>query len=678
MTEPQRADDPAASADLIPAEPPVHAAPVSPATAFAIALFAELERAGVTDVVVAPGSRSQALALAAAEFERAGRLRLHVRIDERGAAFLALGLAVETGRPAVVVATSGTAIANLHPAVLEAHHSGVPLIIASADRPAELRGIRSNQTTMQPGIFAGAARLERDVTAPDGSPGEAEAAAALARLAYDAAMGVDASGDPVPHPGAGPVHLNLQLREPLSSTFVLPAAGPGASDGAGDGRASAGSARAAHSAGIEPGPRTLVIAGAGAGPGAEAFARAGGWPLVAEVTSGAHFGPNLVVAYRELLSEPGFGDRVERVIVFGHPTLSREVPALVQRDGVETVVVAPSGIEWFNPGHRVRRFERAVHVEPQPHASDGETAEQRAWLGRWVQASRMVVDAGAPAEPAAVRSGVDETGHVSDFAAQRVFLEAQLARVREPITRRMLVEQVWAASWPHDRLVFGASRLIREADRVVPGRRIHAHANRGLAGIDGTVATALGIAIASQRPDASAGLAVGEASTGTEGALGLAAAEPPPAAFGAGGDLAAMLAEAAAAERTVTAARESAAVRQKAAEAESSVTRAIVGDLTLLHDVGSLLLGAGEARPRLLVVVGNDGGGTIFDALEVAGTAPASAFDRVQYTPQSVDLAALAAAYGWSYLRAETRGELETALGTAVTGPTLLEVPLAR
>ena len=110
----------------------------------------------------------------------------------------------------------------------------------------------------------------------------------------------------------------------------------------------------------------------------------------------------------------------------------------------------------------------------------------------------------------------------------------------------------------------------------------------------------------------------------------------------------------------------------------AGVTRALIGDLTLLHDVGSLLIGAGEARPRLQLIVGNDGGGTIFDALEVAGSAPADAFDRVQFTPQQVDLAALAAAYGWTYARATTRGELDEALGTRVEGPSILEVPLPR
>ncbi|WP_430648029.1 2-succinyl-5-enolpyruvyl-6-hydroxy-3-cyclohexene-1-carboxylic-acid synthase [Agromyces sp. GXS1127] len=638
----------------------------SPATAAALALLSEFVRAGVTDVVVAPGSRSQALALAAAELERVGGIRLHVRIDERGAGFLALGLAVETGRPAVVVTTSGTAVANLHPAVLEAHHAGVPLIVATADRPAELRGIRSNQTTVQPGIFAGAVRLERDVAPPAGRAGEADAAAHLAREAVRAALGVDGDGVLVPHPGPGPVHLNLQYREPLSSAESLDAAPSvraeaaasvvsiaAAARGAGrSGRSEFGAARVAH------GPRTVVIAGAGAGPEAEGVARAGGWPLLAEVTSGARFGPNLVVAYRELLREPGFGDQVERAIVFGHPTLSREVPGLVQRDGVETIAVAPWGIEWFDPGHAVDRFERAVTVEPHEP-----TADERAWTGRWVRASRILLDrrdeaagAGAVGDGAGVgdggvgragglRDGVDETGHVSDYAAQRAYLKDQLARIRQPIDRRMLVESLWAATWPHDRLVLGASRLIRDADRNVPGRRIPVHANRGLAGIDGTVATAIGIAVASQSPP--------------PGTTAAGAAEPGSVAR----------------EDEATASVGTAPSVHRSA---SGTTRALIGDLTLLHDAGSLLIGAGETRPRVLVIVGNDGGGTIFDALEVATSAPADAFDRVQYTPQSVDFAALATAYGWEYRRAATRGELDEALGTAVTGPTLLEVRLPR
>ncbi|WP_026378603.1 2-succinyl-5-enolpyruvyl-6-hydroxy-3-cyclohexene-1-carboxylic-acid synthase [Agromyces italicus] len=654
--------------------------PTAPATAFSVALLEEFVRAGVLDVVVAPGSRSQAIALAAAEFERQGLVRLHVRLDERGAGFLALGLAVEAGRPALVVTTSGTAVANLHPAVLEAHHSGVPLVLLTADRPAELRGIRSNQTTMQPGIFAGAVRLERDVTAPEGAPGESLFAAKLAREVVAAALGRDADGGLIAHPGPGPVHLNLQLREPLSSPWSGSRSDEGASRSPGAGGfetvASLPPQPADRPVGalIARGPRTLVVAGAGAGPEAEAFARDGDWPLAAEVTSGAHFGPNLVVAYRDLLREPGFGDAVERVVVFGHPTLSREVPALVQRDDVETIVVAPSGIEWFNPGRRVRRFERAVHAETVTPAAP-QTAEERSWVRRWVHTSRILVEAGLPPAAPAVAEGIDETGHVGDLELHREFMRAQLAAARAPITRRMLVDAIWGATWPHDRLVFGASRLIRDADRAVPGRRITVHANRGLAGIDGTVATALGIAIASQT-DAPTQEPVEERTTKEDASRNQQGFETllRRSSTHSESDLTAKLAAAEQAERSIAAWAEA----SRGGAADSSTTRALIGDLTLLHDVGSLLLGAGEPRPRLLLIVGNDGGGTIFDALEVAATAPADAFDRVQFTPQQVDLAALATAYGWSYSRASTRAELDEALGTRVDGPTILEVPLPR
>ncbi|PWC03684.1 2-succinyl-5-enolpyruvyl-6-hydroxy-3-cyclohexene-1-carboxylic-acid synthase [Agromyces badenianii] len=625
------------------AEPALRIPGTSPASDSALALLAGLVGAGVADLVVAPGSRSQALALAAAELERVGAVRLHVRIDERGAGFLALGLAVESGRPVPIITTSGTAVANLHPAVLEAHHSGVPLIVLSADRPAELRGIRSNQTTMQPGIFAGAVRLERDVAAPEGAIGESDAAARLARDAVAAALGRDTDGVFVPHPGPGPVHLNLQLREPLSAARSIDGAAVQLATSAlhsPHALASFAADGGARPALIARGPRTVVVAGAGAGDGAEEFARDGGWPLLAEVASGAHFGPNLVVAYRELLREPGFGDQIERVVVFGHPTLSREVPGLVQREGVETIVVEPWGIEWFNPGRHVRRFERAVVAERHEQSAD-----ERAWVGRWVHASRTLVQAGLPTA-VVHRSGIDETGHVSDFEAQREYMKAQLAAVRAPITRRMLVDAVWSATWPHDRLVFGASRLIRDADRAVPGRRIPVHANRGLAGIDGTVATAVGIAIASQSALPGERVEHGAAADATATAPARTPPTPPPA---------------------VT-----------PPTAHAGVTRALIGDLTLLHDVGSMLIGEGESRPRVQLIVGNDGGGTIFDSLEVAASAPAEAFDRVQFTPQHVDLAALAIAYGWAYAKATTRGELDEALGTRVDGPSILEVPLPR
>lgn len=558
----------------------------SPASLFSVALLDEFVRLGVRDIVLSPGSRSQALALAAAELEAAGRVRLRVRIDERGAGFLALGLAVETATPVLVVTTSGTAVANLHPAVLEAHHSGVPVIVVSADRPPELRGIGANQATTQPGIFGEAVRGSFDVTAPTGASGETSTARSIAAAAMTAA------GTSVIT--TGPVHLNISFVEPLSAVVPLPEpaepvvyAAPRISGDA---------------LPIFQAPGTVVVAGHGAGEIAEATARALGAPLLAEVSSGAHFGPNLVVAYRELLSDADFGGRVERVVVFGHPTLSREVPALIQRADVATVVVRSAAVDDFNPGHAVGTFADAVRVLGEPDASPA----GRAWLGRWVTTSRALLEQhDAPAVDLAI-SAVP--------ADQAAFSRQVLAGLRAPVTRRSLAEAVWRVTWPHDRLVLGASRLIREVDRFVPGKKIRVHANRGLAGIDGTISTAVGVALASQ------------------------ALEGP----SAGG-----------------------------------VTRVLLGDLTLLHDAGSLLFGTGEPRPRVQVIVGNDGGGTIFDSLEVASSAPTGPLDRVMFTPQQVSLEHLAAAYGWEYRRLANRGELDAGLG-ASDAPTLIEVPLER
>lgn len=602
----------------MPAASAVTEAPLasgSPATDFSWALLTEFVRRGVRHIIVSPGSRSQALALAAAELERLGAVQLHVRIDERSAGFTALGVGIETGAPALVITTSGSAPAHLHPAVLEAHHGRVPLVVISADRPHEMRGIRANQTTDQVGLFGSAVRLAVDLQAPGGEAGATVAdAAALAQHAWASAVGT---------PEPGPVHINVALREPLSAAIPHAALASFAAELATEAEPVASVPELVETPAVTHIDRrigTVVVAGAGAGPDAEAFARAGHWPLLAEVSSGARFGPNLVVAARELLGNPEwapeFGDAVDRVIVFGHPTLSREVPALLARPGVQTIVVDAVGAEWFNPGHNAVRAASVVTDE------GAASTDERRWVGRWVHASRTVRDADAaatasrataessPAETAPLRSGVALGGHVENFAAQREYVAAEFRAIREPLTRSSLTQAVWAATWPRDRLVFGASRLIREADRVVPGKKIPVHANRGLAGIDGTVATAIGIALAAP-----------------EG---------------------------------------------------SGVVRVVLGDLAALHDVSSLFLGAGELRPRVQLIIGNDGGGTIFDALEVAQTAPRDAFDRVQLTPHDTDFAAIAAAAGWQYTRAGTRGALSEALTAAVTGPSIVEVALPR
>ena len=254
-----------------------------------------------------------------------------MRIDERSAGFVALGVARESGRAAAVITTSGSAVGNLMPAVMEAHHSGVPMLLLTADRPAELRGIASNQTTAQADFFGGFARWSADVEAPT-LDDPAQTATTLAHQAWDAAV-----TDSV---AAGPVHLNLAFREPLSGGDVFDVAdiaealsratdavSTRSANKKADDRAAAADIPGAIV--LERGPRTIVVAGTGAGPAAEELAHAGGWPLVAEITSGARFGRNAVPAYREVLREPELLNALERIVVFGHPTLSREIEALI-------------------------------------------------------------------------------------------------------------------------------------------------------------------------------------------------------------------------------------------------------------------------------------------------------------------------------------------------------------
>ena len=560
----------------------------APASVFAAEFLPSLIELGVQHIVLAPGSRSQALALVAAELEHRGDVKLHVRIDERVAGFVALGIGVETSAPAVVITTSGSAVANLHPAVLEAHHAGVPMIVVTADRPEELREIGSNQTTHQHDIFGPAVRFSMDEPAPVPGATVVRRAHELAEQAWRVATDAYAPG---------PVHLNLAFREPLSSPIDIRPIGHHTSN-------AHINTEPAITVLLNRGPRTIVIAGADAGPRAEEVAHEGGWPLIAEVTSGARYGRNLVPAYRQLLSMPELTSQIERIIVFGHPTLSREVPTVIadSTTGIETIVVRGQAPEGYNPGLNVAAFVNDVEVEP------GEIDQK--WLSLWIHTGREVF---AEIETNSIDAALATAPNISASRSESIedkkaFLKAEVAASRVPLNRELLVDAVWRATWPHDRLVFGASRLIRVADKFVGGKKITVHANRGLAGIDGNIATGVGIALA----------------------------------------------------------------------AEAALTRIVVGDLTALHDASSLLFGEHEIRPRIQVIIGNDGGGTIFDALEVGQTAPAESMDRVFLTPQEADFHALAAAYGWSFTRVTTVSEFERALTAAGEGPEIIEVALAR
>jgi 2-succinyl-5-enolpyruvyl-6-hydroxy-3-cyclohexene-1-carboxylate synthase len=428
---------------------------VNPSTLVARTLVDELVRNGVREAVVAPGSRSAPLAMALRAAEAEDRLRLHVRVDERSAGFTALGLAAATRRPVPVVTTSGTAVANLHPAVLEADHASIPLLVLSADRPARLRGTGANQTTDQVRLFGPAVRLFADLAAS-----EAPGVRALVSRTVAAATGARSR---MP----GPAHLNCQFDEPL-----LPDPDDGDwPDGRADGAAWTE---------IEPlprpkpvplplGPRTVVVAGDDAGPPARLLAERAGWPLLAEPSSGARTGTHPIGTYRLLLDHPDLGRRIERVVCFGHPTLSRPVIGLLSRDDVELVVVDPGGGRWNDPGQRAARVVPAATAERAPEA-EGAAAEDEGWLAAWREADAAAAEAIA-----------------KELAAEPELTPYEVARI------------VSESVPPQGLLVVGSSHPIRDLDlmAVAPpvGERRRVMANRGLSGIDGTVSTAIGAAL---------------------------------------------------------------------------------------------------------------------------------------------------------------------------------------
>ncbi|MGC4110979.1 MAG: 2-succinyl-5-enolpyruvyl-6-hydroxy-3-cyclohexene-1-carboxylic-acid synthase [Nocardioides sp.] len=410
-------------------------------TALARAVVGQLVEQGVREIVLAPGSRNAPLAFAAYDAAQAGLVRLHTRIDERSAGFVALGL-TKNGSRAAVMCTSGTAVANLHPALLEAAHAGVPLVAVTADRPARLRGTGANQTTDQTSPFAPfVPSLDLDRVVPDKT-------APFLAISGPFCQGL-------------PVHLNVQLDDPLMPEgrwTDLPEAPEAAPRGTGwIGR----DHDADDAVELPPGPRTVVVAGDDAGPPARRLAEYAGWPLLAEPSSGARTGTHAIRTYRLLLGTE-LGAQVERVVVFGHPTLSRPVSRLLARADVEVWSgLAGAGV-WRDRPFPVHRYVERVRAAA---ASDTD------WLDRWLAADARLgrdLDALLAAEPAL--TSYDVAGAVATGLP------------------------------PGGLLVVGASNPIRDLDLMVPryevGARRKVVSNRGLSGIDGVVSTAVGAALA--------------------------------------------------------------------------------------------------------------------------------------------------------------------------------------
>ena len=287
------------------------------------------------------------MAIAAEQLAESGKANLTVRLDERSMAFTALGNSMASGRPVAVITTSGTAVANLHPAVLEASHAGVPLILLTADRPARLRGKGANQTTFQPGIFSPATVADYDLEAVDAS--------VAAKFASQAV--IDATEK------HGPVQLNLQFDLPLSAqepdaNAVL----------SGLGEFSEPQTLELSELEVPVDSHTVVIAGAG-GAGARAFAEKAGLPLLAEPSSGERSGPNAITDYLSALE--ALEGQVRKVVVFGKPTLSRPIQRLI---ATSALYVQVSRFGNFDP------FYSAI-ASAQRLLPSGEV--DAAWLESW-------------------------------------------------------------------------------------------------------------------------------------------------------------------------------------------------------------------------------------------------------------------------------------------------------
>lgn len=428
---------------------------------FCATLVDELVRGGVTDAVISPGSRSTPLALALAANEW---LRIHVILDERSAGFFAVGIAQASGRPCVVLTTSGTAAAELHAAVVEAHQARVPLIVCTADRPADLHGISAPQTIVQRGLFGEAVRWAAEPGVVEGLPVTAWRSVA-SRAVAEAVASVA---------GPGPVHLNLAFRDPLvEEVGALPEGRP--------------DLRPWHQADRTPGTpsrelaaelhgrRGVIVAGRRCGRTTLPFlAEALGWPVLADARSQMRGVAGSIAAFDELSRVPSFVDShpVECVLRLGEPPASKVLSQwLAGLDEASQIVVDPYG-RWPDPE---RRADRVVHADPTAFCASLMDAVHPApdgWLASWTAAEAMA------------QSAIDGVLSAHDEAT-------------EPGVARALTGSLGA-----DVSLFVSSSMpIRDVEWYGhPSSAHRVYANRGANGIDGIVSSALGVAVGSRGP----------------------------------------------------------------------------------------------------------------------------------------------------------------------------------
>jgi 2-succinyl-5-enolpyruvyl-6-hydroxy-3-cyclohexene-1-carboxylate synthase len=571
---------------------------------WAALLVEELVRQGTTFFVVCPGSRSTPLAVAVAQNPKAEAL---VHWDERAAGFVALGWGRATGRPAAVVTTSGTAVANLLPAAVEADADGVPLLLLTADRPPELRETGANQTIRQPPTFRDVVRWALDWPVPTSAVPARWVLSTAAHAVHRARL------------GRGPVHLNLPFREPLAAAPDATNVAAYLADVEGWTGAAEPSARLPVSTVLDASPlrsgsweagrwweraaapsggmRGLVLLGPGAWSDATLasaahVAEAYGWPLVVDVLAGVDPEADVagvVVRYADLvLASPEARARLRPDAVLhlgGRPTSKRLLALLADARPELYLRITPS-LSRQDPDalatHVVVGGPEVLLGLVEP---DGNPLADAAWLGQWRQASKVAMEAVG----AAVAEGLSEP--------------AVAARVAEADVRAVVA----AASMPiRDLEAYRPPSLLFDVPREMPPEAVlgatswvgpapKTLANRGASGIDGTVATAHGVA------------------------RGLGAP-----------------------------------------------VIALVGDLALLHDQTSLAL-LRDGPPVIVVCVNNDGGG-IFHRLPIAsgaGQIDGDAFERFFGTPHGLTFEHAAAQVGLAYHAPETREAFDAALDGA-------------
>lgn len=528
---------------------------------FVSALVEGLSRSGLRHVCISPGSRNTPLSLAFAAHPDITDWSHH---DERSGSFFALGLAVATGSPVAVVTTSGTAAAELHAAVVEADATGVPLVVLTADRPAELFDVAAPQTIDQRSLYAGAVRWHHDLDVPEPADAGPRVIAALA-----ARLVQEATTTPT-----GPVHLNVRFREPLVvdpdfSNIPVPEIESAVARPTPDTVAGI----------IETigGRRGVVVAGPSREhdlPGAVTrLAGALGWPILADPISGLRVGTHPVyhVVGSDLLAAAGVPESLapEIVLRIGAPPTSKSLRNWLATSGVRQLLIAPG--RWPDPDASATTVVRADTAATLEALADSATPVDADWMGLWAQTQAAASDSAiaviraleAPSEPGVALA---LAGSTPDGAA------------------------IWAAS----------SMPIRDVDSYFPvtSRPVRLFGNRGANGIDGLASSALGTA-----------------ATGTP-------------------------------------------------------TIAHLGDLSMLHDVGSLATAARLALPVTFLVVNNDGGG-IFHFLPQAGH---EHFERHFGTPHGLRFSEVAAGFGVEAVTAESMEDVETAIAETGPGPRLVEV----